>query len=80
MNTFDSPLDFEAVSWVKGRESDCLRRRVYEALSNADDSLESLKWGEYDPEVWAEELQIYSSDLESVSVGVLAQLIEEWHE
>jgi hypothetical protein len=75
-----SSIKKEAASWVKGRESDCLRRRVYEALANADASGESQKWDDYDPEAWAEELQIYSSDLESVSVGVLALLIEEWYE
>jgi hypothetical protein len=33
-----SSVQKEAISWFKGRESDCLRRRVYEALSNADAS------------------------------------------
>jgi hypothetical protein len=70
----------EAISWVFGRESDCLRRRVYEALNTAKESGTIDEWDDYDPEAWAEELQIYASNLESVSVGVLALLIEEWYE
>lgn len=75
-----SNLEKEAVSWVKGREVDCLRRRVFEALRNAIESKTGYEWGEYDPEVWAEELQLYSSDLEDISVGALALLIEEYQE
>jgi hypothetical protein len=73
-------LEKEAIAWVKGREADCLRRRVYEALRTAEEAGTTEEWEEYDPEVWAEELQLYSSDLEGVSVGVLSLLIEEYRE
>lgn len=76
-------LENEAISWVKGREVDCLRRRVFEALRNAIEACVTYEWGEndeYDPEVWAEELQLYSSVLEDVSISVLVQLIEEYQE
>lgn len=73
-------LERDAVSWIKGREADCLRKRVFEVLRNAIESQRTYEWGEYDPEVWAEELQLYSSDLEGISISVLRLLIEEYQE
>jgi hypothetical protein len=73
-----SNLEEEAISWVKVREVVYLRKRVFQALRTAIEAGSTYEWGEYDPEVWAEELQLYSSDLEGVSVGVLALLIEEY--
>jgi hypothetical protein len=68
-----------AVRWVTGREVDCLRRRVFEALGNAVENgyfEGAIEWG--DPEAIAEDLGTYSSDLEEVPVLVLAGLVEEY--
>jgi hypothetical protein len=73
-------LEQEAASWIKGREVAYLRRRVFQALRTAIEAGSTYEWGEYDPEAWAEELQLYSSDLDSISVSVLALLIEEYQE
>lgn len=73
-------LESVAEKWVKGREADLLRARVYQSIHDFQESPDFDPSYEDDLQTFAEELQIYSTILEEVPLSILISLIEEFLE